>query len=41
MLYDHRTDPGETTNVAGEEPAVAKELRATLKAVRDGGSPGS
>ena len=41
MLYDHRADPGETVNVADEEPGVAKELRTTLKAVRNQGRRGN
>ena len=30
-LYDLASDPGETTNVVGEHPEVAKRLRAALE----------
>ena len=33
MLYDHAADPGETTNLAPAEPAVADELLNRLNAV--------
>tara|TARA_Y100001934_G_scaffold283752_1_gene406336 strand:+ start:5574 stop:6989 length:1416 start_codon:yes stop_codon:yes gene_type:complete len=29
-LYDHRTNVGETNNIAGENPALVKELRAKI-----------
>ena len=31
-LYDHRTDPGETTNVALERPETVARLRAVFRA---------
>ena len=33
-LYDHRTDPQENKNVAGEKPAIVKKLLAQLHATR-------
>jgi len=34
-LYDHQTDPGETTNVAAENPAAVEKLKALRQAVRE------
>jgi iduronate 2-sulfatase len=31
-LYDYQTDPGETRNVATEEPSLVAKLRALLTA---------
>ena len=33
QLYDHQTDPGETTNVAAEKPAVVVKLKALRQEV--------
>ena len=29
-LYDYQTDPGETKNLAGDQPGVVAQLRAIL-----------
>jgi iduronate 2-sulfatase len=31
-LYDYQTDPGETRNVAADEPSLVAKLRALLTA---------
>jgi iduronate 2-sulfatase len=38
-LYDYKTDPGETTNLATEKPDVAHELRAIIAAQPEAKSP--
>lgn len=37
QLYDLKTDPGETTNLYNERPAIVKELKAQLEAFRKSG----
>jgi hypothetical protein len=37
-LYDLVNDPGETKNLAAEQPEVVKEIAAALAKVRENGS---
>ena len=34
-LYDHRSDPGETNNLAAREPKVIKHIEKMLKELLD------
>jgi hypothetical protein len=38
QLYDLASDPGETRNLAGQEPGRVKEMAAMLEKIRERGA---